>query len=232
MAAKPSIESALIRRFGSALLQVGFRPLSHDRLMQASQQCIDEAATSDEPDIRIVALRLHKNPLAHQSWKNEHSGLMRNVAAERSAPAQREAMLSVSLSLIERKAMFEYLRERRLPQEKRDALIRHFYPQRDVADSIRAEHLQYLRSSASYLCAGFVGRDLMFDRLFEEPLTEYEDIYQEYFYAYCNLIVADHSTLTILLEMLGSMKRRVSEWRKALLALTQSQSGTWRRPKF
>jgi len=32
--------------------------------------------------------------------------------------------------------------------------------------------------------------------------------------------------------LLPVMKVDVSEWRRALLALTQSQSGVWRRPKF
>lgn len=232
MATKPSIESALVRRFGQTLLHPGFRQLSHERLMDASQQCLSKAATSTEPDTRIVALRLQENPVAYESWKCGHAGLMRNVAAERSPAAQREAMLSASFALIQRKALFEYLRERRLPEAKRDVLIQHFYPQRDIADSVRAEHVQYLRSTASYLCVGHVGRDLMFDRLFEEPLAEYEVIYHEYFNEYCNQIVADGTALSVPLEILGGMKRRVSDWRKALLALTHSQSGTWRRPKF
>ncbi|HKQ83166.1 MAG TPA: hypothetical protein VJS42_13320 [Steroidobacteraceae bacterium] len=232
MASKPSIESALLRRFGQALLHPGFRQLSHDRLMEASHECLSQAATSDDPETRIVALRLHENPRTYESWACEHSGMMRNVAAERSPAAQRESMLSASFSLIQRKAMFEYLRERQVRGTKREALIQHFFPQRDVADSMRVEHMQYVRSTASYLCVEHVGRDLMSDPLFEEPLAEYEVIYHEYFYAYCDQIVADGTALSMPMEILGGMKNRVSEWRKALLALTHSQSGTWRRPKF
>ncbi|MET0988267.1 MAG: hypothetical protein ABW034_22940 [Steroidobacteraceae bacterium] len=232
MASKPSIESALLRRFGQGLLHPGFRQLSHERLMEASHDCLSHAATSDDPDTKIVALRLHENPRTYESWECEHSGLMRNVAAERSPAAQRESMLSASFSLIQRKAMFEYLRERQLRGAKREALIHHFFPQRDVADSMRVEHMQYVRSTASYLCVEHVGRDLMSDPLFEEPLAEYEVIFLEYFYAYCDQIVADGTVLSVPMEMLGDMKNRVSEWRKALLALTHSQSGTWRRPKF
>lgn len=232
MAQKPSIESALLRRFGQVLLHPEFRKLSHDRLMEASHDCLTQAAVSDEPEAKIVALRLLENPRTHESWKCEHSGIMRTVAAERSPAAQRESMLSASFSLIQRKALFEYLRERQLRGAKRETLIQHFFPQRDIADSMRVEHLQYVRSAASYLCVEHVGRDLMFDPLFEQPLAEYEAIYHEYFYAYCDQIVADEMAMSLPLEMLREMKSRVSEWRKALLALTHSQSGTWRRPTF
>jgi hypothetical protein len=232
MAQRPSIESTLLRRFGQGLLHPGFRPLSHDRLMEASNHCLSQAAASDDPETKVVALRLHENPRTYASWQCEHSGLMRNVAAERSPAAQRESMLSASFSLIQRKALFEYLRERELRGAKREAVIQHFFPQRDVADSMRIEHMQYLRSTASYLCVEHVGRGLMVDPLFEEPLAEYETIYHEYFFAHCDQVVADGTGLALPMEMLSSMKNRVSEWRRALLALTHSQSGTWRRPKF
>ena len=90
----------------------------------------------------------------------------------------------------------------------------------------------YLLMFAALYMAAFHLCDLMFDVLFESPLGEYEEIYHEYFYAHCDQIVASSSTLALPADMLAGMKHRVSEWRKALLALTQSQSGTWRRPKF
>jgi len=33
-----------------------------------------------------------------------------------------------------------------------------------------------------------------------------------------------------MLPLLVDLKEQIGQWRKALLALTQSQSGTWRRP--
>ena len=232
MAAKSSIESQLLRRFGDSLLHASFERLSHERLMDASRTYLRRVSTSGEPQAEIVATRLLENPATYQSWENGHAAIIRGVAAERLPAAQRESMLSASLALIHRKALFEYMREKRLRGPTREALIHHFFPQRDFADSVRAEHMQYLRSAASYLCLGHVGRALMFDTLFEEPLAEYEEIYGEYFYAHCDQIIAGRSRLSAPLELLGEMKERVSEWRKALLALTQSQSGTWRRPKF
>lgn len=234
MAAKSSIESSLLRRYGDALLHPSFSRLSHERLMEASRECLQETSASSTPEARIVATRLLENRVSYEAWEHEHAGLMRNVAAERLPAAQRESMLSASFSLIHRKALFEFLRERQLPNAQREALIQHFFPQRDVADSLRVEHMQFVRSTASYLCVERVGRDLMFDTLFAEPLQEYEEIYHEYFFAHCDQIAVRRNkhSLSIPAAMLGELKQRVSEWRKALLALTQSQSGTWRRPKF
>lgn len=233
MASKSSIESSLLRRFGDSLANASFRRLSHERLMDASHDCLKQASASVHPEVKIVATRLMESPVAYESWENEHSGLMRNIAAERLPAAQRESMLSASFNLIHRKALFEYLRERQLRGAPREALIQHFFPQRDFVDSMRVEHMQYIRSTASYLCVEHVGRDLMFDALFEEPLQEYEEVYHEYFYVYCDQIArVKKDTMSVPTAMLGDMKTRVSEWRRALLALTQSHSGTWRRPKF
>jgi hypothetical protein len=232
MPPKSSIESLLVRRYGQALLSPSFAHLSHDRLMEASHECLKRASKRGQPQAEVIATRLLQDTSAYKAWENEHSSLMRDVAAERLPAAQRESMLTASFALIHRKALFEYLRERQVRGTQREALIQHFFPRRDFADSMRVEHMQYVRSTASYLCVEHVGRDLMFDALFESPLAEYEEIYHEYFYAHCDQIIANSSGLSIPAEILGSMKNRVSEWRKALLALTQSQSGTWRRPKF
>jgi len=229
---KSSLESLLIRRYGEAVLQPAFSHLSHDRLMEASHDCVKQAVIQRQPQADIIASRLLESPATYNAWESEHAGIMRSVAAERLPAAQRAAMLSASFSLIHRKALFEYMREKKLRGDERQALVQHFFPQRDFADSVRSEHTHYVRSAASYLCVGHVGRDLMFDSLFEEPLNEYEEIYHEYFFAHCDQIVADADTISLPIDMLTGMKNRVSEWRRALLALTQSQSGTWRRPKF
>lgn len=199
--------------------------------MDASRACLRRASRSNRAGVEIVTTRLFENTVTYDSWEREHAALMRSVAAERLPAAQRESMLAASFSLTHRKALFEYMREKRLRGRQREALVRHFFPQRDFATALHVEHMRYVRSAASYLCVDHVGRDLMFDTLFAQPLREYEEIYHDYFHAHCDQILAASSGLPIPTEILGELKSRVSEWRKALLALTQSQSGTWRRPK-
>jgi hypothetical protein len=232
MASAHSLKAELMRRYGDSLLESAFQRLSHDRLMEASRECLKRASRSEESQTEVIAMRLIENPRTYQSWEGEHAALMRSVAAERLPAAQRESMLLAAFSLIHRKALFEYLRERGVRGSQRESLIRHFFPQRDVEDSVRAEHAQYLRSAASYLCVGDLGRNLMFDALFTEPLAEYEEVYEDYFRAHCDRIIANPARLSAPAQIISSMKERVGEWRAALLALTHSQSGTWRRPKF
>jgi hypothetical protein len=229
---KSSIEAQLLRRYGDGLLSATFHRLSHERLMDASRNCLKRAWRSGASGVEIVTARLLENPATYEAWESEHAAMMRTIAAERLPAAQRESMLATSFSLIHRKALFEYLREKKPRGLQREILIQHFFPQRDYAESMRAQHQQYVRSTASFLCVGHVGRDLMFDALFAGPLTEYEEKYHEYFYAHCDQIIAAATSVSVPPAMLAEMKHRVGEWRKALLALTHSQSGTWRRPKL
>lgn len=232
MPQKLTLESKLVRRYGPSVLHASFPRLSHDELMNASHECVKKAAHSGQPQVEIVAARLLESPANYKTWESEHASLMRNVAAERLPAAQRETMLCASFALIHRKALFEFMRDKKLRGEQRERLMQHFFPLRDFTDAMRSEHMQYVRSSASFMCVERVGRDLMFDVLFTAPLAEYEEIYDEYFYAHCDQIISDPDAFTLPAELITSMKNRVGEWRKALLALTQSQSGTWRRPKF
>ena len=72
----------------------------------------------------------------------------------------------------------------------------------------------------------------MFDALFEAPLAEYEDLYASYFRTYCSAVLAseDDAVAKSMLPVVVELKAQIGEWRKALIALTHSQSGIWRRP--
>jgi len=74
----------------------------------------------------------------------------------------------------------------------------------------------------------------MFDALFEDPLAEYEDLYASYFRTYCSTALAstDNAVAQSMLPVVVELKAQVGEWRNALVALTHSQSGIWRRPNI
>lgn len=226
--------STLMRRFAGSLSNTEFRRISHDRLMEESQRLLSAAAFSGQPVEERVAARILDNPRDYRRWEDEHASLMRRIAAERLPTTQRATLLETSLALIHRKALFEYLRDQQIRGAARESLIGHFFTQRDYAAAVVGEHGRYLRSAASYWCSSYVGRNLMFDALFEQPLLEYEERYAQYFRSYCELVIlpANDSKRPALQALLPLMKVDISEWRRALLALTQSQSGTWRRPKL
>jgi hypothetical protein len=97
-----------------------------------------------------------------------------------------------------------------------------------------SEHGRYMQTAASYLCANHVGAKVMFDALFESPLAEYEDLYASYFRTYCDVTLSSErdAVAQSMLPVLLDLKAQIGEWRQALISLTRSQSGIWRRPSI
>jgi hypothetical protein len=226
------LASTLIRRY-SLSAGADFRRVSHDALMEASERRLSWAANGHGEE-EVIASRILGNARDFQAWESEHSSLMRRIAAEKLPGAQKSALLSISLALIHRKALFEYLRDHQVRGQGRRRMIAHFFAERDYVVSMVSEHGRYLRSAASFLCSSHLGKSLMFDTLFDEPLAQYEELYEEYFSTYCDFVRLgdDDPMYETSRALLAPMKEQVREWRNALLALTHSQSGTWRRPIF
>jgi hypothetical protein len=224
--------SVLLERFAHGAATCRFRRLSHDRLMQESQRTLLNAVASGEPDEEQIATRVLDDSRVYQRWENGHATLMRRIAAERLPGVQKAQLLTISLSLIHRKALFEYLRHEHVRGVRRQQIMAHFFSHRDYASAVVSEHGRYTHTAASYLCANHVGSKLMFDALFESPLSEYEDLYASYFRTYCDVTLADDrdAVAQSMQPVLLDLKARIGEWRQALLALTRSQSGIWRRP--
>jgi hypothetical protein len=224
--------AALVQRFAHSASTCDFRRLSHDRLMEESQRCLSNAALAGEPDDERVAARVLDDSRLYRRWENEHATLMRRIAVELLPAAQKAELLTISLSLIHRKALFEYLRDERLRGARRRQLMTHFFSHRDFAGAVVAEHGRYVHSAASYLCSNHVGSKVMFDALFGSPLAEYEDLYASYFRTYCEVALADERDAVVqsMQPVLFDLKAQIGEWRQALITLTRSQSGIWRRP--
>lgn len=226
------LASTLIERFGHLASGADFRRLSHDRLMEESQRRLANAMLSGRPSEERIATRLLDSARDYGRWEGEHAALMRQIAAERLPVVQKSGLLNVSLALIHRKALFEYLRDEQVRGARREEIMAHFHSHRDCNSAVIAEHGRYVRSAASYMCSSHVGSSVMFDSLFEDPLAEYEDMYASYFRTYCNLqfMRDDNEIAQSMRPVLVELKSQIGEWRKALIALTQSQSGIWRRP--
>jgi hypothetical protein len=222
----------LLQRFGADAAIGDFRRLSHDRLMEESQRRLANAALSGLPNEERVAARILDDARGYRRWEDEHATLMRRIAAERLPSVQKAQLLNIALSLIHRKALFEYLRDEQVRGNRREEIMAHFFSHRDYSSAVVGEHGRYMRSAASYFCSSYVGSHVMFDAVFETPLGEYEDLYASYFRTYCSTVLAtdDNVVAKSMLPVLGDLKGQIGEWRKALIALTHSQSGTWRRP--
>jgi hypothetical protein len=200
--------------------------------MEESQRHLANAARHGAPSEERVATRILDDVRGYRRWEDEHATLMHRIAVERLPIVQKAQLLNISLSLIHRKALFEYLRDERVRGIRREEVMAHFLSHRDYTSAVVAEHGRYVRSAASFLCSSHVGSHVMFDALFEAPLAEYEDLYASYFRAYCGAVLASDNdpVAKSMLPVVADLKGQIGEWRKALITLTQSQSGIWRRP--
>jgi hypothetical protein len=206
--------------------------VSHHQLMDESERRLSNAAHCGAPLEQAVANRILDSTREYGRWEDEHAGIMKRISTERRCEQQKIALLDASLALIHRKALFEYLRDRQVRGEARRRLLTLFHSHRDYEAAVIAEHGNYLRSAASFLCSSHVGTQLLMDEIFDEPLAQYENLYCEYFRAYCDLasLRERDPAAAYLRPLVMPMKRQVVEWRASLLALANSRSGIWRAP--
>ncbi len=108
------------------------RGLEHDRLMRVSHSYVAATARDDGHEQQILAIRLMQHPATYTEWENGHSQLMQRVCQPNGLRAQIVRMRSTTLALIHRRAVFEYMRDRRLTGSRRHDYIALFYGTRDL----------------------------------------------------------------------------------------------------
>ena len=197
--------------------------ISHARLMRESTDRVASALHSDDDKEHLVAQRLSENPTTWQTWENEHSGLMRQVADYSVLRTQAAALRHTALRLIHGKALFEYLRIHAVRGAARGQIIAHFYPTRGYQSAVIAEHGAYVRKACSFLCTSHVGTGLVQDPTFLDPMQHYEDLYAEYFDLYCRMLVPKQGVESASeLSLLPLLKHQLNEWRWMILNPRQS----------
>jgi hypothetical protein len=203
---------------------------TYRELMDASERRLAATASSDNPVEKLLTARILHCPQEYQRWEEEHSILMQRVAEQRGEPAQKTSLLATALALIHRKALFEHLRDQHVCGNDRERLLKHFRTGEDYASLFIQEHATYLRSTASFICVRSVGRRIIRDSAFAEPLTDYEEAYAEYFGVFCKAALENadeegsHSS-----SLLIPLKQRVNELRAELLGPSVARSGNWRK---
>lgn len=207
------------------------RAYKHARLMEESESRVEMTANSLAPADVFVAERILVRPSEFTRWEVQHDRLMRGVSAHGRLPEQMVALRTTAFSLVHRRALFEYLRDRHVTGEKRRKLLAVFYGCTDYTSAVLAEHGSYVRCSSSYLCTQHLAEHLMRDPALDEPLALYEEWYTEYFRAFCDVELAEteeEKQACIAQESLKPLlKHRVTEARKAILAMPPTQR-EWR----
>ncbi len=191
--------------------------LTLSRLMEASEQQLENVARRGGAEEARVAQRILDCPVTFLHWEHEHARNMRSVAAASRVQLQKRVLLSVVLSLLHRKGLFEYLRDQRVHDRQREQLLMHFHGGNDYARSMVLEHGNYLRSAASYSCSTFIGLHLMHDESFAGPLDEYAMLYAGYFAAYTKLLLSQPGTESNLGRLACRLKSQLGQRRRQLL---------------
>jgi len=204
---------------------------NHARLMEESELRVEMAAYLHSPVDEVVS-RMRERPETYRRWECEHDRLMHAVSDQPRFDNQVTALRATAFALVHRRALFEYVRYRRVTGPKRHRLLALFYGCRDYANAVLAEHSNFVRCSSSYVCTQYLGENLMHDAAFSEPLQVYEQWYAEYFRAYCDAELAGTEAEQREQEPVAALrpllKHRLAEARQAILAMPPLLEKDWR----
>jgi hypothetical protein len=191
------------------------------RLMEESECRIADIAREGHSVQGEVAQRVLADTRLYHHWESEHVRLMRSVAAEPRS-VQSVVLRRASFGLIHRKAMFDYLRANRITGRDRHAVFSLVFGDHDYVSAVIKEHGNYLRSTSSLVCSHYLGLQLMADRAFGEPLWRYEQLYAEYFRAFCSTALSPdaYKSSETLRTLLPYLKEQLTGLRRAILALS------------
>src|SRR5215469_14483333 len=178
----------------------------HEQLMEESESRIAAASREGTAEERLVASRVLESVVSYQQWEIGHDYLMRTVSGRSRLDAQLSALRSTAFSLMHRKALFEYLRERNITGPRRRKLLATFYGHREYTDSVIREYNNYIRCGSSYLCTVHIGLELMQDPAFDEPLQLYQEWYSEYFRIFCDSTLAETPEERAQIESLDALR--------------------------
>lgn len=190
--------------------------ISYGRLMRESTDRIESALQSDDSHEQWLAQRVLENPSAWNQWESEHAGLMRLVAVSGFPRTQVAILKKATLRLVERKALFEYLRAQSVRGDMRQKIFAYFHPARSYVNAVVGEHAVYLRKACSFLCTSHVGIELVHDEGFLDPMQRYEALYREYFQFFCDTHFADESS-GLESSLLPLLKQGLEDCRRSIM---------------
>lgn len=218
-AARPSL------RLGNLVQGVRGRgaqaPVALARLMEESERALAAAAREEISSEALAAQRILENPLTYRRWESEHVRLIGRIAEQPHRARQSATALSTSFTLVHGKSLFDYLREFKVRKDRRRKLVEHFHGGNGYVRYVVQEYDNYLRSAASLLCLRHLGEEVLRHSAFGDPLTNYEQIYSEYFRTYCQWAVPEERAGNRETQgmLLAQLKTDVLEARKRLLAI-------------
>ena len=194
------------------------RPLCSSVFMNLSETRIERLRWSGSEDEKWYVDRLFDKPLAYKRWESFHFSLVKKVAEQRTPKGQIYGLRKARFSLVQRQALFQHLRDKKITGRRRELLVAAFHPSSEYRKALATEHEQFLRSNSSLLCSDYLGSVLLYDDRFEAELDRYRDGYMEFFSLYCDWVEAESQGMDFSLRpVLSDMKKTLSRMQAHLI---------------
>jgi hypothetical protein len=199
--------------------------LTLTRLMDLSEREVAGAAKFGDGHQQLMADRVMESVHIYRRWESSHSCLLRTVINERKLDRQVLAARRLAISMIHRKAPFEYLRDQHVVGAERHRFFQMLYGSEDCAKAMIEEHVTYLTSGCSYLFA-----DLALASVTMRRIARYERNCADYLrtYAAHMLVGASAGVRDQQASLLRFLRQELQKSRDSLLGPVPTQPDAMR----
>ena len=196
-----------------------YQSTRHRRLMQESEQALENAAADTSSSSARIANQVLTDPRTHRLWEARHAELLRPVAEQKKRDPQVFELRRLETQVLHRSSLISYIREHKVTGERRRRLFAAFYGPRELTDAILIEHRQFLLAKSSELSTDHL-LGIMRDTTSRELLNSYASAYATYFSMYCYFACARDSVMASAVgAAMKDAQQRVNRLRDALMSV-------------
>jgi hypothetical protein len=185
-----------------------------ERMMERSELRIECAAHDEAVHVAQAAGRLLETAYAWQQWSTSHRLLLGQIARQPRPASQARAIKAMALSMIHRKAPFEFLRDQQVRGAARHQFLRDVFGSSDYAHTVVREHRNYITALCTYVCVDTLCAPASMRRI-----RDYERCYSDFWRARAQACVGatDGSRNQHELELLSWLRGEVQVARQRVL---------------
>ncbi len=186
--------------------------------MESSESLLATTSRVGSGEIASAASQLLADVGTWRTWESEFGSSLRAVTTPWRLDEQIRALRHVGFSSIHRAMPFRYIRDSRLRGNNRRRVISGLHNRHSYARAMVTEHRNYIRSTCSFVCSAHIGEAVFGDSIFAQSMHRYQQLYGDYFQAYCNVTFPGASgDPGSQQELLPLLRLQVDELRLAIL---------------